>query len=151
MSAIFELGCDVCQLQGKYRCINCKRTAYCGRECQKKDWSKHKKICVIPASIIGKELKTDNPLSRYQQTYKELWNRVFDMMQLNHDLIYFLRSDSINAYTLNEFKEYIKGRINDGFITNLEYSYMTKKPYQIVAIIKEGDELYTSRFYMQMI
>lgn len=27
------------------KCARCKSTYYCGRECQKKDWKRHKKSC----------------------------------------------------------------------------------------------------------
>lgn len=30
------------------RCSRCEVTAYCGKECQKKHWKKHKKVCKEP-------------------------------------------------------------------------------------------------------
>lgn len=27
-------------------CGKCKKVKYCGRDCQKKDWSEHKLICI---------------------------------------------------------------------------------------------------------
>ena len=27
------------------RCTGCKKTMYCGKKCQKKDWKEHKLIC----------------------------------------------------------------------------------------------------------
>jgi hypothetical protein len=39
--------CEVChRLVKKLKhCERCNSTYYCGRECQKKDWNRHKKMC----------------------------------------------------------------------------------------------------------
>ncbi|KAJ7588498.1 hypothetical protein C8J56DRAFT_1164384 [Mycena floridula] len=40
--------CHVCRARGKpklQQCITCKKVRYCSRECQKKDWNKHKVKC----------------------------------------------------------------------------------------------------------
>jgi hypothetical protein len=39
--------CDHCQKVriGQLRCSNCKNASYCTRNCQKKDWRRHKKWC----------------------------------------------------------------------------------------------------------
>ncbi|KAK2583290.1 hypothetical protein KPH14_009294 [Odynerus spinipes] len=37
--------CFLCQEQAKKRCSKCREAWYCGRECQVKDWTKHKDIC----------------------------------------------------------------------------------------------------------
>ncbi|XP_043257962.1 zinc finger MYND domain-containing protein 10 [Colletes gigas] len=37
--------CFLCQEVAKKRCSKCKEAWYCGRECQVKDWEKHKAIC----------------------------------------------------------------------------------------------------------
>ena len=34
-------------------CGKCKKRKYCGKECQKKHWALHKKVCKVPAG--GKE------------------------------------------------------------------------------------------------
>ena len=41
--------CFKCKLQSKKRlltCINCHTITYCGQECQKADWERHKWNCV---------------------------------------------------------------------------------------------------------
>ncbi|KOC69535.1 hypothetical protein WH47_05478, partial [Habropoda laboriosa] len=35
----------LCHEDAKNRCSKCKEAWYCGRECQVKDWTKHKSIC----------------------------------------------------------------------------------------------------------
>nr|XP_031838964.1 zinc finger MYND domain-containing protein 10 isoform X1 [Nomia melanderi] len=37
--------CFLCQEEAQKRCSKCKAAWYCGRECQVKDWPKHKVIC----------------------------------------------------------------------------------------------------------
>ncbi|XP_061931922.1 zinc finger MYND domain-containing protein 10 isoform X2 [Apis cerana] len=37
--------CFLCHEEAKKRCSKCKEAWYCGRECQIKDWIKHKNIC----------------------------------------------------------------------------------------------------------
>ncbi|XP_043525228.1 zinc finger MYND domain-containing protein 10 isoform X1 [Frieseomelitta varia] len=37
--------CFLCHEEAKKRCSKCKEAWYCGRECQVKDWVKHKNIC----------------------------------------------------------------------------------------------------------
>jgi hypothetical protein len=40
--------CTVCSAysaEAKF-CVRCKKVYYCGRECQKADWSEHKAVCV---------------------------------------------------------------------------------------------------------
>ncbi|CAG2066925.1 unnamed protein product, partial [Timema podura] len=42
--------CVTCGDQGVKRCSRCKTAWYCGRECQVKNWPKHKKICDLVES-----------------------------------------------------------------------------------------------------
>lgn len=37
--------CVVCGKENFRTCAGCKLTAYCGRDCQKKDWPQHKAVC----------------------------------------------------------------------------------------------------------
>jgi hypothetical protein len=37
--------CAVCGKNTSKKCAGCKEVHYCSRECQTKDWSKHKKVC----------------------------------------------------------------------------------------------------------
>lgn len=37
--------CACCNTSAKKRCTECK-TPYCSQECQRKDWNKHKNVCV---------------------------------------------------------------------------------------------------------
>ncbi|KAJ6243274.1 hypothetical protein M0813_22415 [Anaeramoeba flamelloides] len=40
--------CSFCQKKvGMLKCSRCKRAFYCSRDCQKNDWSKHKKVCKV--------------------------------------------------------------------------------------------------------
>lgn len=37
--------CAVCGKDTSQKCSGCKEVHYCSRQCQAKDWSKHKKVC----------------------------------------------------------------------------------------------------------
>ncbi|KAH8270572.1 hypothetical protein KR018_011805 [Drosophila ironensis] len=37
--------CAICNVKAKKKCANCKLVHYCSRECQLKDWPKHKDTC----------------------------------------------------------------------------------------------------------
>jgi len=37
--------CSVCLKPGEHRCSGCRSVVYCGRDCQVKDWTSHKKDC----------------------------------------------------------------------------------------------------------
>jgi len=49
--------CRVCQRKGiaLKKCGKCKQKLYCSRECQIKDWEKHKLICVERKEEPAKE------------------------------------------------------------------------------------------------
>ena len=67
--------CNVCKTQdkGKKRCTGCYCVFYCGRECQVKDWDKHKedcktyqeeyKPCVVQSSLFGQVPMTKNNIT----------------------------------------------------------------------------------------
>ena len=45
-SKTFEkMSCDVCGQEDGKRCAGCGSVAYCGRECQREGWKKHKRFC----------------------------------------------------------------------------------------------------------
>jgi len=37
--------CNNCKKFASFRCSKCNKIKYCSKECQKTDWSEHKKIC----------------------------------------------------------------------------------------------------------
>ena len=39
--------CKVCNKKAKFKCDKCGKASYCSRECQFKDWNKHKVYCKI--------------------------------------------------------------------------------------------------------
>jgi hypothetical protein len=61
------LECSVCAIRGKpktmKKCAKCLTNFYCSNECQRKDWSVHKKICVLnePLKDICKAIQRHIP------------------------------------------------------------------------------------------
>lgn len=49
-ATVLERICERCEKTGQSfpRCSRCKEVYYCSQDCQRKDWSKHKKECVRP-------------------------------------------------------------------------------------------------------
>lgn len=41
-----KMACAVCGKEEAKRCAGCGTVAYCGRECQKEGWKKHKRSCM---------------------------------------------------------------------------------------------------------
>ena len=39
--------CAVCGAAATQRCSKCKQAWYCSRDCQLRDWKKHKPICAL--------------------------------------------------------------------------------------------------------
>ncbi|KAG6909518.1 hypothetical protein DXG01_017075 [Tephrocybe rancida] len=38
-------GCELCGNEMRSRCTQCLVVSYCGKECQREDWSNHKRLC----------------------------------------------------------------------------------------------------------
>lgn len=64
ISSSNENFCNVCSKQCDSYCKDCKIVFYCGRDCQKKDWIKHKQICFTKNSI---EKRLDNFQSKAKE------------------------------------------------------------------------------------
>ena len=62
--------CKVCSKKSKIKCEQCGRVSYCSRECQFKDWNKHKKNC----KYIAKSKLISNNNSKYNNNKNEIEN-----------------------------------------------------------------------------
>ncbi|KAA8915072.1 hypothetical protein FN846DRAFT_924693 [Sphaerosporella brunnea] len=45
MCGVRDEKCYGCEKEGSVRCARCTKALYCGKECQKTDWKRHKAIC----------------------------------------------------------------------------------------------------------
>jgi hypothetical protein len=54
-----ESSCHVCKGEKKSSCKACRAIFYCGKECAKKDWARHKKECkpLEKCYVCGEESK----------------------------------------------------------------------------------------------
>ncbi|KAI0890141.1 uncharacterized protein GGS22DRAFT_150092 [Annulohypoxylon maeteangense] len=75
--------CCVCWKKGGELCGRCKSSCYCSKECQKEDWSLHKKVCRIAAAAPP---KSERPSPYHIQaifcpentdTYEFVWVKCF--------------------------------------------------------------------------
>ena len=60
--------CKVCSKKANIKCGKCGKLLYCSRECQFKDWNRHKANCKYNAKnpkskIIKKSLRTNSALN----------------------------------------------------------------------------------------
>jgi len=50
--------CVVCHAEAEQRCSRCHSEWYCSRQCQVKDWKRHKSMCTVIAENGKAEEKT---------------------------------------------------------------------------------------------
>jgi len=67
--------CAQCNVPGsKSACGRCKLVEYCGRDCQKKHWVKHKQVCGKSAEELEKIAENKRELRIYQAAESILGN-----------------------------------------------------------------------------
>jgi hypothetical protein len=85
--------CYVCKKPSKTHCGNCRKTYYCSKECQKKDWKEHKKSCDF-SPVVETIDKTEDD---------ELTELLFNIMLRTH------ADTSMEDWKIPDFgKEYAK-------------------------------------------
>ena len=114
--------CIVCsKAESKFLCGRCHSVTYCGRECQKKDLKRHKRIC---SPMIFKELDSRG---RGFIAAKDI--KVGDLICKDTAKISFLHDYLRKATTFKEVDQYIRKEFN-------EFSEDEKKRY----LSLKGDE-----------
>ena len=56
--------CGFCGVEALVKCANCKTTHYCDRNCQKRHWKDHKKVCTL-VKQKPVEIKIVEPLDAF--------------------------------------------------------------------------------------
>eukprot|EP01083_Nonionella_stella_P157575 511704_1 len=92
-------------------CGACKCTYYCSRDCQRKDWKQHKKICKM-IKEQGQQ-KTNTTKRDEKQSYQDRIDRVLEVVQPQREAC--AQSQVQDIYGLVE-KEYENKKGIDGFI-----------------------------------
>ena len=69
-----DVCCYVCEKDNAKRCTRCLQIAYCGIDCQKKDWKYHKNTCKkTPTNIVDMLLRSHN----YQDLSSPIFQNIF--------------------------------------------------------------------------
>eukprot|EP01083_Nonionella_stella_P112031 329069_1 len=85
--------CATCHKAGATsRCTACKCTYYCSRDCQRKDWKQHKRICKM---LKEEEEKTNTSKTDGKQTYKERIDTVLKMVEPQREACHQLQPQDI--------------------------------------------------------
>jgi hypothetical protein len=97
MDAININFCKHCEKIGEVSlCSKCRLVGYCNRECQKKDWKKHKLMCVS-FSKNAKSASRNLHLDEKNPDYK-LKEKAIKLLQDNaHDIIIFYLEETIKT------------------------------------------------------
>eukprot|EP01083_Nonionella_stella_P064191 167079_1 len=92
-------------------CSACKCTYYCNKDCQRKHWKQHKKICKMIKEQGQQKTNTTKPDEK--QSYKDRIDRVLEVVQPQRES--YGQSQAHDIYGLVE-KEYANKKGIDGFI-----------------------------------
>ncbi|XP_078544803.1 uncharacterized protein LOC144829487 [Lissotriton helveticus] len=73
--ASLELGCAACtqRLPVMKRCVRCRATFYCSKECQERHWPTHRNRCIIPSvnEVPSKESCSEQMIAKHQHINPE--------------------------------------------------------------------------------
>lgn len=84
--------CHVCHNPATYRCRDCRGVYYCNRQCQRKDWKRHRKVCALTATLPSSSSRSLQPneeamkelcelvKSQTIQQSKQMYYQVLDVM-----------------------------------------------------------------------
>ena len=59
--------CDTCRADGaRMRCTKCSELVFCNRECLRRSWHLHKKVCGAPRRWVSVEMAIERMLAKYK-------------------------------------------------------------------------------------
>lgn len=104
--------CHVCGKRALGQCQRCERSAYCGKECQMRDWHEggHKRECFDAHS-------PENGLGLASEVWTDLMTRADDLgeeaTQLGHDLVEELAMEHVMTQFFEENPHFIEDALAD--------------------------------------
>lgn len=102
-----EAKCFFCDNQPKSKCEGCKFAEYCGVECQRNDWNRHKTVCLIEGKRPREdawdtqfEEELEETSNEYQDLAREMWNRFKIQYPDDGEIRWKIWKDFLNTYTI---------------------------------------------------
>ncbi|KAJ7143700.1 hypothetical protein C8R44DRAFT_138939 [Mycena epipterygia] len=118
-----------CTQQGNSRCGRCKARAYCSLECQKKDWSKHKKQCQSHSKGAEKPKFNQSPFGTMFNIFSGLAAPISSrgvffapMFGYTADRSALVYADLVNAYRLMRMGSHLNAARITSDVQNMDFS-----------------------------
>lgn len=126
--------CEVCGKKSTSTCGKCKLTRYCSKECQRKDWKKHKNLCHGgPANHIHQKL--------YNLKSEVILGLIFDHLSREPNALKMMIDFSGTHLILKDeaFFETFKGDYRLGLLSaNACQSFLLNKGDIVSGLCKKG-------------
>ncbi|KAJ6461360.1 hypothetical protein C8R45DRAFT_532350 [Mycena sanguinolenta] len=149
--------CTNSKLQGAAMrlCAQCKTLYYCGRDCQRADWTRHKAWCKAPAERLERQAEINGGLAEGFDAWRVAvgpmpftWICVQGLAVFNHPdnfrtkfVVLSLRKRIESASTPRKIFEYVRIETFDRSALRLALGGDTASTQELVDQVRESDDL----------
>jgi len=142
-------GFEGCNKIGTYRCSQCNKIKYCGTDCQKKDWKKHKVTCLysrpfaeidVKKAITATSSKAPfmSSISRNTGQITKGFSKLETFKPLPSGKVFIVKLQISLSNTVQDFRIYDKHRTYDFLTTANELVGGTKEYKKIFDFIQKN-------------